>query len=179
MCYIMWCITEYALLFLLHYCTILCVYHQFAIYLNMLSCVILYWQILCCATPYSTVQVPYSDYMLYGTMECLKFYTIGYITVLHYIVLHYAECGVALFCTVLYFFVWHHYVVYRTVPYTHCAIYYLCHIDLYRPVVYSIVLYSTVLFCSVPNGWQFIFLWCVALCCAILTLQYIGWTGLW
>ena len=64
--------------------------------------------------------------------------------------LHYAECGVALFCIVLYFFVWHHYVVYRTVPYTHCAIMnYLCHIDLYCAVVYSIVLYSTVQYCSV------------------------------
>jgi hypothetical protein len=55
-------------------------------------------------------------------MECLKFYTLGHITVLDYIVLHYAECGVALFCIVLYFFVWHHYVVYRTVPYIYCAI---------------------------------------------------------
>ena len=100
--------------------------------------------IVLCRAPYSTVQVPYSDYVLYGTMQCL-YYMLYYYTTLCCTMLNVVSHYSVLFFTFLYgTIIWY-------IP--HCAIYplcyYLCHIDLYCAVVYSIVLYSTVQYCSV------------------------------
>jgi hypothetical protein len=170
-CAVLWCVILFWICFtvftaLLHH-TVCILYHTLP-YLNVLSCVILY----CCATQYSTVQVPYSDYMLYGNMQCL-YYT-GYITTEH------CEYGVALFCIVLYFFVWHHYVVYRTVPYTDCAIIcvilictvllctQLCCTVQYSTVQYSTVQYSTVLFCSVLFCAKWLTVYILVMCFTML-----------
>jgi hypothetical protein len=132
---------------------------------------VLYCIVLCRSVLYYCSAIHWYAVLLHYTLCC---------TTTLYIVLHYAECGVALFCTVLYCFVSHHSdraVLHSTAPYTPLCTYYLCHIELYCAVMYLIVQYSTVLFCSVPNGC--IFWWCVALMlCHILTLQYIGWVVL-